>query len=182
MKTKQIFWHGLLSIPTVVLAGQFLSTVAVCSQQDRHQEPQSLDNEARVACERWLGQAASEPDGYVVSKFADYDLVLLGETHEVKENCEFVASLVDQLYDAGVRTLCSEFVCSRYNDQLAKIVEAEEYDEPGVALRIILLSPKAISCSPTRRGFSVDLSRHSSKSEDGRRDVNQQIWNARKSL
>lgn len=132
MKTKQLFWRGLLSMLAVVLAGQFLSTVAVCSSQDRHPKPHSLNEEARVACQQWLRQVASEPDGYVVSKFADHDLVLLGETHEVKENCEFVASLVGQLYDAGVRTLCSEFVCSRYNDQLAKIVEAEEYDEPGV--------------------------------------------------
>ncbi|OAM88777.1 hypothetical protein AW736_17275 [Termitidicoccus mucosus] len=79
-----------------------------------------------------MKQSGYEPDRYVVSKFAKYDLVLLGETHEVRENCEFVASLVAPLYNAGVRTLCSEFICSCYNDRLAEIVSAESYDESSV--------------------------------------------------
>jgi hypothetical protein len=67
-----------------------------------------------------------------VSKFSVYDLVLLGETHGVKENCEFVATLIGPLYKAGVRTLCTEFICSRFNDRLAGIVTAADYDEPAV--------------------------------------------------
>ena len=92
----------------------------------------ALNDDARAACVQWLKQSASHPNEYVTSKFADHDLVLLGETHEVKDNCEFVASLVAPLYKAGVRTLCSEFICSRNNSRLAELVTAKAYDEAAV--------------------------------------------------
>jgi hypothetical protein len=101
--------------------------------QDRRPEPRKLDDDARAECTAWVKRAGKEPGTYVVSKFAAHDLVLLGETHEVKENCEFVAALVAPLYKAGVRTLGTEFVRSRFNDRLAGIVTAAEYDEPAVA-------------------------------------------------
>jgi hypothetical protein len=99
--------------------------------QDRP-EPRKLDDETRAESVKWLKRSATEPTDYVVSKFAAYDLVLLGETHEVKENCEFVAALVGPMYKAGVRTLCSEFLRSRFNDRLAEIVSAADYEEAAV--------------------------------------------------
>lgn len=95
-------------------------------------EPKGLDDATREACAQWLERTGMPPENYVVSKFSKYDLVMLGETHEVKENCEFVAALVPLLYRAGVRTLCSEFVVSRHNERLATIVTAGEYDETAV--------------------------------------------------
>jgi hypothetical protein len=56
----------------------------------------------------------------------------LGESHEVKENCEFVGSLIKLLYQSGIRTLCTEFVPSRFNDRLTEIVTARQYDEAAV--------------------------------------------------
>ena len=100
--------------------------------QDRPPAPRKLDDEARAEAAKWLKRSATEPADYVVSRFAAYDLVLLGETHEVRENCEFVAALIDPLYKAGVRTLCSEFLPSRFNGRLAGIVTAADYDEPAV--------------------------------------------------
>lgn len=75
------------------------------------------------------GQA---PVNYVVSKFASARIVLLGEVHEVRETCKFVASLVEPLDRSGVKVLCSEFVPSRFNDELRRIVTHDEYDEEKV--------------------------------------------------
>ena len=100
--------------------------------QDKPPGPRGLDDAARTECVAWLKRSGAEPGAYVASRFATHDLVLLGETHEVKENCEFVAALVGPLHRAGVRTLCTEFVRSRFNDRLAKIVAAADYDEPAV--------------------------------------------------
>jgi hypothetical protein len=119
--------------PRWLLTALLVPVVAPSWAQDRGPEPRALDGETRAACVKWLRQSGAEPGPYVVSKFGTCDLVLLGETHEVRENCEFVASLVGPLYRAGVRTLCSEFTCSRYNDRLAAIVTAADYDEPAVA-------------------------------------------------
>lgn len=66
---------------------------------------------------------------FVVGQFQKHDLVLLGETHQVAENCQFVASLVEPMYQAGVRTLASEFIRSRFNDDLNKLTTSPEFDE-----------------------------------------------------
>ena len=116
-----------------ILAGLASVVASLALAQDRRPEPRKLDDEARAECAKWVKQAGKEPAAYVASKFETYNLVLLGETHEVKENCELVASLVGPLHKAGVRTLCTEFVRSRFNDRLAEIVTAVEYDEPAVA-------------------------------------------------
>lgn len=104
------------------------------SAPDREaQEPlRPLDDETRAVCQVWLRQSGVAPEDYVVAKFAEHDLILLGETHEVRENCEFVAALVPFLHRSGVRTLCSEFVCSRYNARLEGILNAPDYDEAAV--------------------------------------------------
>lgn len=79
-----------------------------------------------------LNQRGLPPIDYVVSKFSDHDIVLLGEVHQIKENCEFVASLIEPLNKRGVKRLCSEFTPSRYNDELRKIVTAKVYDSEAV--------------------------------------------------
>ena len=87
---------------------------------------------ARPKCVEWIKTRGTDPARYVASKFKTHDLVLLGETHEIRENCEFVASLVEPLYKAGVRTLLTEFVRSRFNKDLEAIVTAKTYDEQRV--------------------------------------------------
>jgi hypothetical protein len=119
-----------------LLAGLVSAVVSPAWAQDRRPErpePRALDDEARAACVKWRKRSGTEPGPYVVSKFAAHDLVLLGEVHEVKENCEFVSALAGPLYKAGVRTLCTEFVPSRLNDRLAGIVAAADYGESAVA-------------------------------------------------
>ena len=69
---------------------------------------------------------------FVVDQFRKHDVVLLGETHQVAENCRFVASLVKPLYEAGVRTLLWEFTRSEFNDRLAEIVTAPKFDRDAV--------------------------------------------------
>lgn len=66
---------------------------------------------------------------FVVSQFRKHDLVLLGETHQVAENCRFVATLIEPMYRAGVRTLALEFIRSRFNDDLHKLTTSPKFDE-----------------------------------------------------
>jgi hypothetical protein len=79
---------------------------------------------------------------FVVGQFQEHDLVLLGETHQVAENCRFVASLIEPMYEAGVRTLALEFVRSRFNDDLRELMSTREFDEE-VVKRVFRQSPWA---------------------------------------
>lgn len=87
----------------------------------------------REECAAWIKAKGLEPADYVVSKFADHDLVIVGEVHEIADNCCFVASLIGPLHRAGVRLLATEFVRSALNGRLETILGAPEYDAAGVA-------------------------------------------------
>jgi hypothetical protein len=76
-----------------------------------------------------LRASAKDPIDYIVSKFQKHDLVMLGEEHGVRENCLFVASLLEPMYRrAGVRRFATEFVRSRNAERVNRLVTAGEYD------------------------------------------------------
>lgn len=79
---------------------------------------------------------------FVVSQFEKHDLVLVGETHQVAENCQFVAALIEPMYHAGVRVLAIEFNRSRFNDDLHRLTTSPTFDE-GLLKHIFRQSPWA---------------------------------------
>jgi len=78
----------------------------------------------------YLKQHAKSPIEYVVDKFEKHDVVILGEMHEVRENCELISSLIDPLYHkAGVRCLATEFLKHKNIVSANKLITAQEYDQ-----------------------------------------------------
>jgi uncharacterized iron-regulated protein len=77
----------------------------------------------------YLQSHRKTPEEYVVSKFADHDIVLLGEEHYIKENLKFVQRLIPRLYQAGVYNLGIEFVAQEYQGQVDKLVTSSTFDE-----------------------------------------------------
>jgi hypothetical protein len=57
----------------------------------------------------YLKKHVQSPKNYVISKFKDYDYVFLGEYHRIKQDIDFVASLIPDLYKVGVRNLAYEW-------------------------------------------------------------------------
>jgi hypothetical protein len=81
----------------------------------------------------YLQVHAKPPIDYVVDKFEAHDAVLLGEMHEIKENCDFISELVEPLYNrAGVRILATEFIRRRNTDKINQLVTSKKYDEGAV--------------------------------------------------
>lgn len=75
---------------------------------------------------------------YVVGKFADHQLVLLGEgPHRVRQNLEFLQALIPRLYAAGVRNLGYEMVRSATQKDVDRLLSGSRYDEQ-LANRIIV--------------------------------------------
>jgi hypothetical protein len=77
----------------------------------------------------WIRNNAMSPDKYIIEKFRNHDIVLLGETHIVKENLLFVQDLIPKLYQNGVFNLGMEFGASEFQKELDELVNAKEYDE-----------------------------------------------------
>lgn len=80
----------------------------------------------------YLNEHGMDPADYVISKFADHDLVLLGEDHAIKEHLDFVRALIPRLHAAGVHTLAVEFGASEVQERLDAVLNAPDYDEAAV--------------------------------------------------
>jgi hypothetical protein len=78
---------------------------------------------------KYLNKNNSSPQEYIIDKFSNADIILLAEDHRVKENLDFLGSLIPQLYKNGIFTIGMEF--GAYEDQklLDSLVTAETYDE-----------------------------------------------------
>ncbi len=87
------------------------------------------ENKATLEAVEYLKQHPKSPKEYLVSKFKNYPLVLLGEDHAVKENLEFVKSLIPELYQAGVYNLCMEFGAFEKQKELDELLNAKIFDE-----------------------------------------------------
>lgn len=77
----------------------------------------------------YLSQNGKSPEEYVINTFKTKDIVLLSEDHRVKENLDFLQSLVPKLYDAGVLNIGMEFGASEDQAKLDSLVNAETYNE-----------------------------------------------------
>lgn len=77
----------------------------------------------------YLSQNSISPDDYIISTFKSRDVILLAEDHRVKENLEFLHSLVPKLYEVGVYNIGMEFGASEDQSKLDSLVNALEYSE-----------------------------------------------------
>jgi len=107
--------------------------LALCSGMVQGQDRINAARLERGDLEPFINQLKQHglgPVDYLVEKFKRHDVVLLGETHLIRENCRFIGRAVDPLYHrAGVRRLASEFMRSRNTDRANQLVTASEFDD-----------------------------------------------------
>src|SRR5580765_8055208 len=66
----------------------------------------------------YLNKYGKPPDQYVIDKSKTYDIILLGESHALKNNLDFVMQLIPELYKAGIYNLGMEFGASEDQQRL----------------------------------------------------------------
>ncbi|MFX0195882.1 MAG: hypothetical protein ACFFCW_07155 [Candidatus Hodarchaeota archaeon] len=82
---------------------------------------------------QWLDENAKSAQEYMIDLFKDYQVVICGEGHNVKEHKDFIIELIPLLYhDAGVRCIGWEFTRYSDNERLEKILTASEYSSEAV--------------------------------------------------
>ena len=81
------------------------------------------------ACHNFLKENGQSPEKYVISKFEQYDYVFLGEYHRNKQDVDFVASLIPDLYKNGIRNIAYEFYAYAIQTTVDSLLTAKEWDE-----------------------------------------------------
>ncbi|UCG53375.1 MAG: ChaN family lipoprotein [Candidatus Latescibacterota bacterium] len=81
------------------------------------------------AATAYLDSHRLSPEEYVVSKFADHDVIILGEAHYHKHDPMFVQRLIPLVHKNGVHTLAMEF--ARREDQrlIDSLLAGASYDK-----------------------------------------------------
>ena len=75
----------------------------------------------------YIQQEGKDPGDYILLKFETYPVILLGEDHAIKENLQFVAGLIPDLYDNGIYAIGMEFGAAEDQDRLDSLVSAPEF-------------------------------------------------------
>ena len=112
-----LIWGGMVIYILLVACPNSLSAVEKTSQEEK----QELSKYLRA---NW-----KTPEGYIIEKFSQYDIIFLGEFHRIKHDVELIHNLIPRLYEAGIYNLGIEFGCYEYQDKVDLLVTAQEYDE-----------------------------------------------------
>jgi hypothetical protein len=84
----------------------------------------------------YIQKNGKTPVEYLIEKFKSHDIIILGETHSIKENCEFISTSLKTLYQrANLRFLATEFIKTINSELTNKLVTDSEYDQ-NLAIQI----------------------------------------------
>ncbi|MCB1060433.1 MAG: ChaN family lipoprotein [Calditrichaeota bacterium] len=98
-----------------------------CAEQ--FHTPPPLDPALGPELKSYIETHKQTPADYVVSKFADHDVVIMGEYHRVKENVELIQELIPRVYGRGVRVLATEFARREDQPLIDSLLNGASYNE-----------------------------------------------------
>jgi hypothetical protein len=67
---------------------------------------------------------------YLASKFQNYDIVMLGESHWNKNQLDFLKQNIPLLYKEGVRCFAFEYLAFTAQDKIDKLIAADKFSQP----------------------------------------------------
>jgi hypothetical protein len=88
-----------------------------------------LDEALRAELTDYLLIHHQTPEQYVISKFKDHDIVILGEQHRARHDPLLVQTLLPLLYKAGIYTLGTEFARRIDQPMIDSLLNSPDYDE-----------------------------------------------------
>jgi len=106
-------------------------------------EISSIDSTKNKVFAEWLNANGMAPLEYILKKFSKYQVVILGEMHDMSDNLIFLNKIVPDLYNNGVRVIALEVCLSEDDELLEKLVSGEKYDK-DFALEIARHQPSLI--------------------------------------
>jgi len=88
-----------------------------------------LSDSLRAELSGYLQAHRLTPEEYVISKFADHDVVILGEQHRARQDPLLVQRLIPLVYKAGVYNLGFEFARRADQPLIDSLLNGKEYDQ-----------------------------------------------------
>jgi uncharacterized iron-regulated protein len=85
--------------------------------------------ETKKNLEDYLNTHWKSPEDYVIDKFSDHDIVIIGEVHGVKHDVELIHHLIPRLYKNGIYNLGIEFGSYEYQNKVDELINGKVYDE-----------------------------------------------------
>ena len=78
---------------------------------------------------QYLAANYQTPEDYLVSCFADHDIVFVGEYHRIRHDAKLIQNMVPRLYHVGVYNIGIEF--ANYEDQslIDQLINADTYND-----------------------------------------------------
>ncbi len=92
-------------------------------------KPAALSPAQQTELATWLQENGQDPTSYVTNQFNDHDVVFLGEMHRIKHDVLFVQSLLEPLYEHGVRVLATEFGRREDQTDIDTLLNAKHWNE-----------------------------------------------------
>ncbi len=94
-----------------------------------HHTPPALDPALGPELKSYIETHRQTPADYVVSKFEDRDVVILGEFHRIKENVELIQELIPRCYGRGIHVLATEFARREDQHMIDSLLSGSSYHE-----------------------------------------------------
>ncbi len=137
MFKKFIFGFGILIILCILLAIIFRNQIILRLYYSRLKPPENvqkiplpiLDPALEKELSSYLKNHLQTPEEYVISKFADHDIVFLGERHRLLHDVLLVQRLIPLLYKNHIYNLGMEFANYRDQPLIDSLLQAPTYDE-----------------------------------------------------
>jgi hypothetical protein len=67
---------------------------------------------------------------YIASKYQNYDMVILGENHWIKNELTFLKKIIPLLYENGVRCFAFEFMAFTAQDKIDRLMAMNKFSKP----------------------------------------------------
>ncbi|UCG50766.1 MAG: hypothetical protein JSW58_11215 [Candidatus Latescibacterota bacterium] len=88
-----------------------------------------LEPEVENKLNSWLNKHSSTPEEYIVAKFANRDIVFIGEFHRIRHDPILVQNVIPLLYENGIYNLGLEFICARDQASVDSLLSASSYNQ-----------------------------------------------------
>jgi hypothetical protein len=125
---KRFVIFGLILLGLLVVA----AIVIMLLEPRREIQPPPLSQlreQQKAELLSYLQHTGLPPEDYIISKFKQYDVIMLGEYHRVRHDPLFVQRLIPILYRNGIHLLGFEFSLPEDQERIDQLISAKEYDE-----------------------------------------------------
>jgi hypothetical protein len=124
MEVPMSFFRRVAVVVTLISLMRLCDAVA----QDKLPLP-DLSDSLRNELSGYLQAHWQTPEQYVISKFADHDIVILGEQHRARHDPILVQTLIPLLYENGIYTLGFEFARRIDQPLIDSLLGGTTYDQ-----------------------------------------------------